>query len=158
MQPHRRHLQEVVDVDGVIHDFSLHEKSADSLGLLHLTGRIDDQHHEAGRLYAVRVGAYLAMRRAPRGTSGSGRGYACPPEGCGEASEDCRCQEVRNRYCGAYEALAEAGRPSVMLVNAVAVHGTGITSEGLPLLKMGLTALARYFGLTGHRKSGNRRN
>jgi hypothetical protein len=142
-QPHRRWLPESHRSD---------ERAGSTLGSLNILYRtsvlpnankpgVTDEQHEAGRRYAVIVGAYRAMIGAPRGDGGSGRGYACRGE---EGCYPCLCLARQKNYSNAYEALAEAGRPAVMAVNAVAVHDQ---RADLDSLRAGLTALARHFGL-----------
>lgn len=137
-QPHRIGLPEALRT---------HERAASVIGCLNLRGAISDQQFEAGRLYAVAVGAYMATIGGPTLTAGEGRGYECA--GARDCPADsCICRMRHARYDGAYRALAAAGRPALMAVNRTAVHDE---ASDIAALRMGLSALARHFGLTNHR-------
>ena len=148
-QPHRRNLPP---------DVRLSEKAESPLGRLNLRGAITDEQLEGGRLYAVIVGQYRSVIEAPRSTAGSGRGSGCV-ENCsllanpfGDGLVRCTCLEARRRYDAAFEAVAKVGRRPLMEVNLVAVQGAELPPEHLVYLDVGLTALARHFGLTGRRE------
>lgn len=138
-QPHRRGLPEGQRLDPL---------AESSLGRLRLCDKISDEQVEAGRLFALCVGAFRAVFKAPRGVgASSGIGSNCPTGGCGEFLIGCHCQASRDRYCAAYEALAASGRPAVMAVNAVVIQGEPCGDGLLFSLQTGLTALELYFGL-----------
>jgi hypothetical protein len=157
LQPHRIRLPEALRCD---------EKAESVLGCLNLIYRISkrtsanrpgitDEQYEAGRRYAVLVGAYLAMAGAPRSTAGNGHGgHECPTGTCDT------CRNAMERYMRAHEAIGRhcQGIPRVCrhthaAVNWVVIDDNLCTAEQLEYLKLGLTALARHFGLTRGPKS-----
>jgi hypothetical protein len=132
-QPHRRGLEA---------DQRLDERAESPLGRALLRGLVDRAGYDAGMRFAVVVGEYRATIEAPRAVAGSGRGAPCEPDLC--EPEFCGCRRRRERYCRAYEALAGAGRAALREVIRVAIQGEEIGE--LPLLRLGLGALARHFG------------
>lgn len=136
----------------------LSEKAASLLGKFNLTSQINDEQYEAGRRYAVIVGAYLAMANAPRGLAGTGRGQGCAGAlNC--PADTCRCLALTDRYMDAYEAVERAGRLSKfgahkvhITVKRVAIHDQACFPDQVEPLKLGLSALADHFGLTNRRK------
>jgi len=146
MQPHRRYLPE---------KYRLSEKAITTLGRLNLTGSIDDQQHEAGRLYALDCGAYFSSIGVPTGLAGGGGSYPCK----GEAScRDCECRRRKSRYDSAFIALMDAGQQSAKVVAHIAVHDKWLGRDKMPLLIRGLNALVQHYGLTSDRKSLTYRN
>lgn len=135
--------------------------------------------YQAGELYAQIVGTYRSVIETPRSTAGSGVGFGCLSQH-GEATEKpvrlagrvfvlrewpcqrdpdgCGCARRKARYDDAFEALMTAGQRAAKAVARVAVHREAISAEDRVYLVLGLTALARHFGLTGRRPrahSGN---
>lgn len=152
LQPHRIRLPEALRAD---------EKAESVLGCLNLIYRsskrtagnrpgITDEQYEAGRRYAVLVGAYLAMAGAPRSTAGNGHGsHECLSGACET------CQQTVDRYMRAHEAIGRdcAGIPRLCrhthaAVNWVVIDDHLCNAEQLEYLKRGLSALAQHFGLT----------
>lgn len=139
-------------------DKRLSEKAASLLGKFNLLSKISDAQYEAGRRYAVIVGAYLAMANAPRSTAGASRGPGCAGElKC--PPDTCACLAKTDRYTDAYEAVETAGRISIfgahkvhIAVKRVAIHDQACFPDQVEPLKLGLSALASHFGLTNHRK------
>lgn len=140
-------------------DKRLSEKAASLLGKFNLLAKITDAQYEAGRRYAVIVGAYLAMANAPRSTAGASRGPGCAGElNC--PVDTCACLAKTDRYTDAYEAVERAGRVSIfgahkvhLAVKRVAIHDQACFPDQVEPLRLGLSALAAHFGLT-HRRSG----
>jgi hypothetical protein len=156
LQPHRIVLPEALRGD---------EKAESVLGCLNLIYRISkrtagnrpgitDEQYEAGRRYSVLVGAYRAMAGAPRSTAGSGNGgHACSTGTCD------KCQATMDQYMRAHEAIGRdcGGIPRISrqthaAVNWVVIEDNLCNADQLEWLKRGLSALARHFGLTNHRK------
>ena len=142
LQPHRVWLPEEKRLD---------QKAASPLGCLNLLGVISTRQYLAGIRYAVVVGKYRAVLETPRGTAGTGRGYACTGDlRCGlDAERSCECRLRKQRYDAAFAAVIEAGQRAARAVARVAVHGEPCPQGLLDHLKRGLDALARHFGLTG---------
>lgn len=138
-QPHRRWLPEA---------HRLSEKAGTVLGGLNLIGRISNDQYEAGRRFSVIVGAYRSVIGAPRGTSDGGKGYACVGSAACPA-ETCICLARTNKYNRAYEALWDGGQLATKAVNRTAVHDEPCPEHNMDLLRWGLDALAKHFGLTG---------
>ncbi len=140
--PHRKSLPEAVRSD---------ERGESVIGRLSLTKRISGEMYEAGRRFAVIVGAYRAVIGTPNSGAGSGRGYVCEPTACmGDRQAVCLCEERTARYRDATKVLILAGQ-SVYNVT----YRTAISDEpcnDLPSLRNGLDALARQFGLVGKGK------
>jgi hypothetical protein len=132
------------------------EKAGSVIGRLNLLKAISDEMYEAGRRYAQIVGAYLSMANAPRGMAGSGRGYDCT--GAATCPVDtCVCLKRTQNYNDAYTSVSKAGTPAQGRSAHMALKRAVIFDEILPdnmidPLKLGLSALARHFGLTNQRK------
>lgn len=111
---------------------------------------ISEDQYEAGRRYAVIVGAYRAMIGVPAHLEGGGRGYdcvgdaRCPPD-------TCICKARQERYDDAYCSIRT--HAAHLAVNAVAIHDQAISPDLVIHLREGLSALARHLGLTNGRKS-----
>ncbi len=150
-QPHRRSMPLLHRTD---------PRAGSALGNLLLTGKLGpldrkgfpsegaQRLYEAGRRYAVVVGAYRAIIGTPSATSGSGRGYEClgeancPPQHCG-------CLQRTKAYNDAIECLLRKGGWVAHFVARVAVHDEDCPSDMVPTLMRGLTILAKHFGI-GH--------
>lgn len=156
VQPHRIRLPEALRGD---------EKAESVLGCLNLIYRISkrtagnrpgitDEQYEAGRRYSVLVGAYQALIGSPRSTAGSGNGgHACVTGACD------KCRATTDHYMRAHEAIGRdcmgiprIARQTHAAVNWVVIEGNLCNADQLEWLRRGLTALARHFGLTNHRK------
>jgi hypothetical protein len=150
-QPHRIRLPEALRGD---------EKAESVMGCLNLIYRISnrtqgnrpgitDEQYEAGRRYAVLVGAYLAHAGAPRGTAGNGvGGHECVTGACE------KCQNTIDRYMRAHEAIGRTcERKAHLAVNWVVIEDHPPDADQCEYLKLGLSALAAHFGLTRGSKS-----
>jgi hypothetical protein len=137
----------------------LSEKAATPLGGLNILGVITNEEYEAGRRFAGIVMQYRAVIEAPNpapgGNDHGGRGFI----------DEAESERRKSAYDGVYEqgfnaiesrSLRWAARK---WVKDVAVYDESCPG-GLPMeaLKLGLSTLATYFGLTGTRKSQNVRN
>jgi len=128
-----------------------HERAGSALGRLNLKKRISDNEYEAGQRYSVIVGAYRAMIGVPGHLSGGGWGFDCGGFGCPDNPDACICLARKNRYDAAYCTIRT--HAAHMAVNAVAIHDHDIPPDELVHLRVGLSALARHFGLTAKGKS-----
>jgi hypothetical protein len=140
LNPDRRGLPEALRT---------HERAGSELGRLSLKQRISDHEYEAGRRYAVIVGAYRATIGVPQGLSGGGKGYDCSPTLCGTLRRNerhlCTCRGREGRYDDAYCSIRT--HAAHVAVNAVAIHDQAIPPYQIEHLRAGLAALARHFGL-----------
>jgi hypothetical protein len=147
LQPHRIRLPEAL---------RSHERAESVLGCLSLLRRISEPQYEAGRRYAVLVGAYLAHAGAPRSTAGNAHGsHKCISGACEQ------CQAAVDRFMRSHEAIGRHcyGIPRIYrnthaAVNWVVIDDRLCNLEQLEWLKRGLTALAEHFGLTHRRRVG----
>ncbi len=150
-QPHRRPVPLLHRTD---------PRAGSVLGNLLLTGKLGPMDrkgfpseaaqrlYEAGRRYAVVVGAYRAVIGTPCATAGSGRGYEC----LGEANcqpRSCTCLQRTEAYNNAVECLFREGQATAVVVSWVAVRDEDCLSVMVPLLRHGLAVLATHFGI-GH--------
>jgi len=132
------------------------ERGESYLGRLNLANRISDDLYESGLRYSRIVGSYLAMAAAPKGTSGSGRGFYeclgdknCPVE----PMKVCICKLRTDAYMDAHDAISQCtgkqARVTHMIINRVVIQDQPCSDEELTHLWNGLNALAVHFGLTG---------
>jgi hypothetical protein len=141
LNPDRRGLPEALRT---------HERAGSELGRLSLKQRISDHEYEAGRRYAVIVGAYRAMIGVPAQLGGNGRGYDC--DGAMSCPQDtCICRKRQDRYDDAYCSIRT--HAAHVAVNAVAIHDQAIPPYQIEHLRAGLAALARHFGLMGRKRA-----
>jgi hypothetical protein len=132
----------------------LNEKASTPLGGLNLLRVISDEEHEAGRRFAMIIHSYRAVIEAPNPAPGSndrgGMGYISPEEA--------------SRRKSAYDAVYEHGFDAIenramrwaarKWVRDVAVYDQSCPGGlAMDALKVGLSTLAAYFGLTSSRKS-----
>jgi hypothetical protein len=137
----------------------LSEKAATPLGGLNILGVITNEEYEAGRRFAGIVMAYRAVIEAPNPAPGG-----IDHQGRGHISDD-ESKRRKAAYDGVYERGFDGiqSRPlrwaARKWVKDVAVYDQSCPG-GLPLeaLKLGLSTLATYFGLTGTGKSCSVRN
>jgi hypothetical protein len=128
----------------------LDQRAESELGRMCLRGRIYDYQYDAGQRYATVVNAYRSTIKAPHGFESGARGYACR----GDADcPDCECARRRAKYDAAYCALTAEGHLVLVAVNRVAIQDQVCPSAWHRPLNLGLTALAKHFGLTNGRKS-----
>ena len=69
------------------------------------------------------------------------------PDVCFSDPDNCQCHCRREQYDRAVEALMRAGQRAAKVVARVAVHREAIAAEDFVYLNLGLSALARHFGL-----------
>lgn len=135
-QPHRRDLPP---------DKRNSEKAATTLGRLNLNGYITDEQFTAGDRYLGVVNEFLCMAGGPRDSFAPGKGYRCLGEtGC----EPCECKDREERYLAAEYILKDCGQLARLVVRHVAVDDQDCPPYQRGTLRMGLSALARHFGLT----------
>lgn len=132
-----------------------HERAESEIGRLNLANRISEQEYEAGRRYSVIVGAYLSMANAPRGMAGQGRGYDCV--GAMDCPVDtCICLARTQRFQRAYEAIGDLGwkvaHRAHKAINRVVIQDFVCFADEVEALKLGLSVLARHFGLTNQQR------
>lgn len=125
------------------------ERAESVLGRLNLNTRINGPEYEAGRRFAVIVGAYRAVIGTPRGMSGSGKGYACNPSACLMDSAHCLCELRTARFRDATRALQLAGQNAYNFTYRTAVTDLECQTDALVHLRAGLSVLAKHFGLVG---------
>jgi hypothetical protein len=131
--PHRQSVSESDRFD---------QKAGTAIGRLFLRSIVTSEQYEAGTEYNRIVGLYRASIEAPRiGQSIAG---IFEPHSGNPISVD-TARDIRKRYNDAHDALAQAGRPSVMAVNKVAIHDNGIYPSEYKNLYVGLNALAGHF-------------
>lgn len=128
------------------------ERAESVLGCLNLLKRITDHQFEAGRRFAIIVGAYRSAIGTPRGTVGAGRGYSCEPEGCLLNSDRCICEQRTAKWRDSARALLSVSQKAYNAVYYVAVHDFLCTREQLVDLQAGLRGLAHHYGLTNRVK------
>lgn len=118
---------------------------------------ITDDQFRAGRRYGEIVGAYLAQMGIPgsvlqgRGGQGCVGALDCP-------ADTCLCLRRTKSYMRAHEAISACASPQLAhlvhkAVRWVVIDNHPPDADQFEYLKLGLSALARHFGLTNHRKS-----
>ena len=136
----------------------LDQKAATPLGGLNILNVITDEEYEAGRRFAGIVMRYRAVIEAPNPAPGGmdhqGRGFI-------DADESERRTGLYNAAYAAFNAIEchRARHLARKWVKTVAVYDESCPG-GVPLeaLKLGLSILAAYFGLTSGGKSASVRN
>lgn len=128
-------------------------EASTEFGKVYLRGYITDEQYRAGMMYARIVNKYRAVIEGPNpsptsiaGTQAAGGGisYMDPTEAA----------KRKERYNEAFMAVFDAGQKAARSVARHAVyHHMLAHPDDLKYLRMGLSALARYFGLTGRYKS-----
>lgn len=172
MQPHRRDLPDPLDdkAGTVLGELLLLGRLGQH-SFNRATGKYQPSQearklYQAGIDFAGLVGAYHAVITSPRGTAGAGRGEDCNGDICQklvvaaakgdqrageELEQSCKCQSKTRRYDGAYRALLRTthdpifGHKVLNVVGRVAVYDELCTDDMLPVLTMGLRALAGHF-------------
>ena len=145
--PHRRGLGEHAS-----------DPAAESeLGRMWLRGEVSEPEATAGEVYARMWRGYVATLDSPR-DAGLGHGHNTACAGCPAplSRKFCICDLRKRIYAEAAGVLISTGRGVMPVVHAVVILDRPCQRSDLPLLQMGLTALALHYGLTTHRKS--RRN
>lgn len=140
-QPHRQGAPE-----SKRHD----PKATWPLGILNLTGAIDDAQYQAGVLYGRDVRRYRAhyLADVPDPSPQSIAGFMEPRGGGGQLMPDADARKVKGAYDAAVIAVMDAGQKAAKAVARMAVFGEPCP-VGLEFpLKLGLTALVKHYGLT----------
>jgi hypothetical protein len=137
---------------GMPHRRGLGEKATDQraeteLGRLVLRGVLDETLGLAGETYLALWRGYVFSLAGPRELSnGGGHGFTCG--GC-EEMRHCRCEFRKRIFLEAREVLEDAGAVVELTVERVAFDGHPLTVRwDIELLRLGLSLLARHFGLT----------
>jgi hypothetical protein len=145
-QPHRRALPDAL---------RLSEKAVTELGRLNLRRFISDEQHEAGQRFQVCVLEYQQSIGSPDTGGRGGPGFPC----AGAINCDpCACKQRKEAFNAATNALLEAGHRVASAVSHVVVHDEALPPPGrrfderVELLKLGLAALVRHFGLDGRKR------
>lgn len=142
--PHRRSLGEL----------ALDPRAETALGRLFLQELISEPQLTAGEVYARMWRGYVSTLNAP-GTPGEAQGRVSACGGC-PSPEDrkyCLCDLRRRIYAEATEVLTSTGRGVAPLVRVVVIYDQFFPFGDLELLKLGLGALARHYGLESAPKS-----
>lgn len=140
-QPHRQGAPE-----SKRHD----PKATWPLGILNLTGAINDDEYQAGVLYGRDVRRYRAhyLADGPDPSPQSIAGFMEPRGGGGQSVSDDHARKIRDSYNAAVEAVMDAGQKAAKAVARMAVFGEPCP-VGLDFyLKLGLAALVKHYGLT----------
>jgi hypothetical protein len=139
--PHRRGLG----------DKATDQRAETALGRLVLIGLIAPELGTAGDTYCSLWRGYLYSIAGPQQLSSTdSHGFSC--DGCPdpERRKYCRCDFRRRIFEEARNVLFRAGMQSAMQVYLVATQDQRCSD--LTALRVGLTALARHFGLTPREK------
>jgi len=136
--PHRRGLGEQ----------ALAPAAECELGRMRIRGEVSEPEETAGYVYARMWRGYVATLDSPRGPGvGQGRVSACAGCPSPEDRKWCLCDMRRRVYLEAANALVSTVCGAGPLVHAVVILDKPCRFEHLPLLKLGLTALALHYGL-----------
>ena len=141
--PHRRALGE-----------SASDPAAESeLGRMRLRGEVSEPEETAGYVYARMWRGYVSTLNAPA-TPGEAQGRVSACAGCPwpEDRKYCLCDLRRRIYVEATGVLVSTGRGIAPLVRAVVIYDRQCAFADLPVLKLGLSALASHYGLTNQGK------
>lgn len=136
--PHRRWLGEK----------AVDQLAENELGRLVLSAKITGIEALAGDYYIARWRGYVATLAGPR-RIGGGHFVSLDCGGCQRGEAFCFCELRKTLWLEAHAALRAAGWPALLAVQQVALHGMECPSERLQPLRLGLSALAQHFGLTG---------
>jgi hypothetical protein len=135
------------------HRRGLGEQSSDpaaesELGRMRLRNEISEPEETAGYVYARMWRGYVSTLNAP-GTPGEGQGRVSACDGCSdpERRKYCACDLRRRIYAEAARVLTSTGRGVAPVVHAVVILDRSCRYEDLPMLKLGLSALALHYGL-----------
>jgi len=138
--PHRRALG----------DNAVDQLAENELGRALLRNDINAQQHTAGVEYERVWRRYMAVLDGPRRPS-SGH----PADDCGGClgmvgTASCMCEVRKREWMAANRALRLSGWAALIVVQKIALHDQGVGHSGfddLPVLRLGLDALATHFGL-----------
>jgi len=136
--PHRRGLG----------DQALDPAAESELGRMRLRGEVTEPECTAGEVYARMWRGYVSTLDAPR-SPGEGQGRVGSCLGCSEPETRrwCACALRQRVYAEAASVLVQTGSGVSPAVHAVVILDRQCPFSSLELLKMGLTALAKHYGL-----------
>jgi hypothetical protein len=145
--PHRRGVPADVRHDPI---------AEDEIGKLRLKDILTGIQHDAALKFRDHVRAYHAVISAPNQDPPSIAGSLLGRGGGGVLSEQ-QARDRRDTYMRAYEALESgAGNRGARAVSHWVVYNRG--DMPLEYLRLGLTALAKHYGLTSSQSRGSARN
>ena len=142
--PHRKGIGPDPDV--------LDHRYESELGRMVLREEIEPEQATAGEIYERLWRGYVATLQGP---PWPGRGAGVPPcRGCESAEErrHCLCNMRKRIYLEAADVLFYTGGGAAVVVQGVAIYDRPCPCGSLSVLKRGLGALARHFGLDNSRK------
>jgi hypothetical protein len=147
--PHRRGLGE----------HAVDPAAESELGRMRLRGEVSEPEETAGYVYARMWRGYVSTLNAP-GSPGEGQGRVSACVGCPSplTQKFCICDLRRRIYLEATGVLVAAGRGVSPLLRYVVIYDRPCRFMDLPVLKLGLSALADHYGLTNHRKRAYAKN
>jgi len=135
------------------HRRGLGEQSSDpaaesELGRMRLRNEISEPEETAGYVYARMWRGYVSTLNAPR-APGVAQGAISACMGCPSPLDRkwCLCDLRRRIYAEAASVLVQTGSGVSPTVHAVVILDRQCPFSSLELLKMGLTALAKHYGL-----------
>jgi len=136
--PHRRGLG----------DQALDPAAESELGRMRLRGEVSEPENTAGEVYGRMSRGYVATLSAPR-APGVAQGAISACMGCPSPLDRkwCLCDLRRRIYAEAASVLVQTGSGVSPVVHAVVILDRECPFSSLGLLKLGLTALAKHYGL-----------
>jgi len=140
--PHRRGLPDPLD-----------HRAESELGRMVLRRELEPLHGLAGEQYARDFRGYRLTINGPQSLShGQGR-FLC--DGCPEQPRPhCTCERLKIKYLDAQRILLGFGSVVLAIVHRVVINDWRVsTPSQVPILRMGLIALADHYGLT-NRQTG----
>jgi hypothetical protein len=145
--PHRRGLGE----------HAVDPAAESELGRMRLRGEVSEPEATAGEVYARMWRGYVSTLNAPA-TPGEAQGRVSACAGCPwpEDRKYCLCDLRRRIYLEATGVLVSTGRGIAPLVRYVVIYDRPCRFADLPVLKLGLSALADHYGLTNQGKRAYR--
>jgi hypothetical protein len=149
LQPHRRDLPLEV---------RLSQDATTEIGRLFLWKRITEEQYLAGQEYERRIGAYRATIAGPHGLVGITGWSGCNPDVCRRNGNECECSRRAHAYQELSDVINQQGRRVELVTNRIVGSGEKVTYLELPLLRMGLGALAGHLRLTERGKRAYARN
>jgi hypothetical protein len=142
--PHRRGLGE----------HAVDPAAESELGRMRIRGEVSEPEETAGYVYGRMWRGYVATLDSPRDAGlGHGRSSACVGCPAPLSRKFCICDLRKRIYAEASRVLVSTGRGVAPVVHAVVILDRQCQYGDLPMLKLGLTALALHYGLTKHGKS-----
>jgi len=143
------------------HRRGLGEQSSDpaaesELGRMRIRGEVSEPEETAGYVYGRMWRGYVSTLDSPR-SPGEGQGRVGSCSGCSEPEmmRWCACALRRRIYAEAASVLVSTGSGVSPQVHAVVILDRPCSD--VPLLRLGLSALAAHYGLVNARKSAYRK-